>query len=112
MERFLLLLLGTNDYITVLIGFMFAFLGMASSYLFSNKKLTFDVMIKNILAIIIVMRFSKMIIDLIPMHNVAKDDIIAYIGIIVGFMCEAIPTIIMKKVNLLKSKITKSDSKS
>ncbi len=109
MEKFLLQLLGTNDYQMVVVGFIFALFGMGCFYMFSKKKITWDTLIKNLFAIILVMRFSKMVVDYIPMQNVPKDDLMAYIGVLVGLLCEAIPQFTIKKVNMLKKKISKPD---
>ena len=109
MEKFLLQLLGTNDYQMVVVGFIFALFGMGCFYMFSEKKITWDILLKNLFAIVLVMRFSKMVIDFIPMQNVPKDDLTAYIGVLVGLMCEAIPQFTIKKVNMLKKKISKTD---
>ena len=82
MEKFLLELTGTTDYIMVMAGFVWAVAGMLSNLLFTKKKLNVKEILTNLVVILITMRFTSLIIG--------SDIFNASIGIVVGFSVEFI----------------------
>jgi hypothetical protein len=82
MKEFLLELTGTSNYIIVAVGFIWAIVGMFANVLFSKKKININELGINLIAILLVMRFTSLIIG--------SDVFNASVGIVVGFSVEFI----------------------
>lgn len=82
MKEFIYELIGTQNYFIVFAGFIWAIIGMFANLLFLKKKINIKELGINIVAILLVMRFTSLIIG--------SDVFNASVGIIVGFSVEFI----------------------
>jgi hypothetical protein len=92
MKEFIYELIGTQNYFIVFAGFIWAIVGMIANILFTKKKININEIGINLIAILLVMRFTSLLIG--------SDVFSASVGIIVGFSVEYIK----KKIILIFTK--------
>ncbi|MBX7227827.1 MAG: hypothetical protein K1X55_17460 [Chitinophagales bacterium] len=95
MEAFAIQLLGTDNYLMVVVGFLWSIIGLLYRYLNSDLPLSYKQVVINIFTIIICMRFSKEILSEI---NIG-DNITAFSGIVIGFGAEPMRNMVIKILN-------------